>query len=266
MWSRSELKDRAKWVLKQCYWKAVLMSLILGISIGRGSSVSVSRTFGNGSYQSIFGNSELQNLIYFITLIMAVSLFATIIGLALKIFLFQPLEVNTKRFFIISRVQPAELGELGFCFKNGYRNVVKVQFLRGLYTFLWTLLFVIPGIIKSYEYRMVPYILAENPDMDGKEVFQISRDMMYGEKWNAFILDLSFVGWYILSLFTCGLLAIFYVSPYEDLTDVELYDALKRKLFENNGNSGNNGYNENDINNGSNMSSGSYGNDENTMN
>ena len=81
--------------------------------------------------------------------------------------------------------------------------------LRGLKTFLWGLLLVIPGIIKSYEYRMIPYILSENPGMDTKRAFQLSAEMMYGQKWNAFVLDLSFILWLILGAITCGLVNVF---------------------------------------------------------
>lgn len=237
MWKRSELKDRAKWVLKQCYWKAVLVSLILGVIMGGGSSVSSSTTtqleqsISSGDFSYEAGMMIEAFLVAFSFMLVGLLVVAVILG----IFLFAPLEVNIRRFFIISRVQPAELNELGFCFKkNIFMNVVKIQFLRSLYTFLWSLLLIIPGIIKSYEYRMVPYILAEQPDMDSKRAFQISKDMMYGEKWNAFVLDLSFLGWDILSLFTCGILSVFYVNPYRNLTDAELYDVLKCKLFGNN--------------------------------
>ena len=75
-----------------------------------------------------------------------------------------------------------------------------------LFIALWTLLLIVPGIIKSYEYRMVPYILAENPGMNRKEAFAISKRMMTGKKWATFVLDLSFFGWIFLSIFTCGIL------------------------------------------------------------
>ena len=107
------------------------------------------------------------------------------------------------------------------------------MFLKALYVFLWSLLLVIPGIIKGYEYRMIPYILAENPGIDTKEAFAMSKQMMDGNKWNAFVLDLSFLGWIILSVFTCGILAVFYVNPYIYMTDAELYVALKEITFGN---------------------------------
>lgn len=117
-------------------------------------------------------------------------------------------------------------------FKSGhYGNIVVTMFLMNLYITLWSLLFLIPGIIKAYEYLMIPYILADNPGMDRKEAFAISKRMMDGEKWNAFNLQLSFIGWILLSVFTCGLLGIFYVSPYMEVTMAELYAYNKGKAF-----------------------------------
>ena len=104
------------------------------------------------------------------------------------------------------------------------------MFFRGLYTFLWSLLFIIPGIIKSYEYRMIPYLLAENPEMDMEEAFSLTRQMMTGDKANTFILDLSFIGWNLLSALTLGILSIFYVNPYQHLTNAQLYEVLLQKL------------------------------------
>ena len=86
---------------------------------------------------------------------------------------------------------------------------------------------VVPGIIKHYEYRMIPYILAENPTMPREEAFQISRRMMMGQKMDVFVLDLSFIGWTLLGICTVGILLVFYVEPYIYLTHAELYHALK---------------------------------------
>lgn len=105
------------------------------------------------------------------------------------------------------------------------------MFLRGLYIFLWSLLLFIPGIIKSYEYRMVPYLLSECPQMGSSEAFRVSKEMMYGQKMEAFILDLSFIGWEILSVCTCGLVGLFFVNPYKYATNAELFLELKRNYF-----------------------------------
>lgn len=87
--------------------------------------------------------------------------------------------------------------------------------------------FIIPGIVKSYEYQMIPYLLADNPQMTKEEAFAESKRMMQGQKWNAFVLDLSFIGWDILSGMTMGILGIFYVQPYKDGTHAALYEALR---------------------------------------
>ena len=146
---------------------------------------------------------------------------------AIHAFLFNPLEAGTARFFVRNLNDKAEIRELAYCYDHGYLNVVKTVFLRDLYIVLWGLLLIIPGIIKSYEYRMVNYILAENPVMNTKEVFAMSRDMMRGNKWRAFVLDLSFIGWHLLSLITIGLVGIFYVFPYKNMTNAALYEFLR---------------------------------------
>jgi uncharacterized membrane protein len=154
-------------------------------------------------------------------------LIAMVISLVLALFVFMPLEVSCQRYYILARTAPGELSNVSFAFKNSYWNIIKTQFFRFLYTTLWTLLLIIPGFIKGYEYRMMPYILAENPGMSTSEVFARSKAMMTGQKWNAFLLDLSFLGWHLLGLLTCGILQIFYINPYQQMTNMHLYEALK---------------------------------------
>ena len=78
---------------------------------------------------------------------------------------------------------------------------------------------------------MIPYILAENPKIERKKAFKLSKEMMKGNKWKTFILDLSFLGWELLSIFTLGLLNIFYINPYKVATTVELYEILKKQII-----------------------------------
>ena len=78
---------------------------------------------------------------------------------------------------------------------------------------------------------MIPYILAENPKIQRKKAFKLSKKMMKGNKWKTFILDLSFLGWELLSIFTFGLLYIFYINPYKVATTVELYEVLKKQII-----------------------------------
>ena len=78
---------------------------------------------------------------------------------------------------------------------------------------------------------MIPYILAENPKIQRKKAFKLSKEMMKGNKWKTFILDLSFLGWELLSIFTFRLLNIFYINPYKVATTVELYEVLKKQII-----------------------------------
>lgn len=170
-----------------------------------------------------------RNLVALAAGIAFVVVFLVIFAIVLVIdaFIFNPLELGCDRFFYKNLDEPAEVSEIAYGFDHGYKNVVKIMFARDIYTILWTLLLIIPGIVKAYEYRMIPYILADNPDMDKDEVFARSKEMMTGQKWKTFVLDLSFIGWNILSLFTVGLLGIFYVGPYKRATRAALYDTLK---------------------------------------
>ena len=151
-----------------------------------------------------------------------------VIALAFTIFVADPLIVGGKRYFLKARKDnKTKVGELLEIFKaNNWPNIVKIMFLRNLYNALWYLT-IVGGVIKTYEYRMIPYILAENPTIDRKEAFALSKQMMMGNKWKTFILDLSFFGWNLLSVLTLGLLSVFYVNPYNSATIAELYVSLK---------------------------------------
>lgn len=147
--------------------------------------------------------------------------------LVIDVFVANPLEVGIRRFFTQNLNQPAGVKEITYAFDKNYKKIAKTMFYRDLYTFLWSLLFIIPGVVKAYEYRMIPYLLAENPEMSKEEAFAISKQMMSGQKWRTFVLDLSFFGWIILSGLTCGILSIFYVNPYMFSTQAALYEALR---------------------------------------
>ncbi len=102
----------------------------------------------------------------------------------------------------------------------------KVTFLNGLFVFLWSLLLVIPGIVKSFGYSQAMYILAENPDMGACEALKRSEEMMRGHKMELFVLSLSFLGWMLLGTLTLGLLYIWLV-PYMNATMANFYNSIK---------------------------------------
>lgn len=155
-----------------------------------------------------------------------VILIAAAISVLYNAFINNPLGLGFNKFFLKNQDEPAEVSNIGFGFDHNYMNSVKTLFFRDLYTFLWTLLFIIPGIVKAYEYRMIPYIICDNPEISKDEAFAKSKAMMKGNKFKAFLLDLSFIGWDILSVFTFGLLSTFYVTPYKLSTGAALYKEL----------------------------------------
>lgn len=108
---------------------------------------------------------------------------------------------------------------------NSYGKHLGAALLVGLYTFLWSLLFVIPGIIKAFSYSATFFLLRENPNLDANEAITMSRKLMDGHKMEAFTLGLSFIGWWLLVIFTFGL-AAFYVGPYVTVTMGEFYAKL----------------------------------------
>lgn len=159
-------------------------------------------------------------------------LIALVIGFALNVFLINPLKLGCQKFFLKNLEEPSNLSPVGAGFTTDYKNIIKILFFRDLYLFLWFLIPIagcVMVIIKGYEYKMIPYLLAENPELTKDEAFEMSKEMMHGQKWSAFGLDLSFLGWMILSLFTFGILGIFYVNPYIFSTEAALYDTLKEE-------------------------------------
>ncbi|MDE7358136.1 MAG: DUF975 family protein [Lachnospiraceae bacterium] len=165
----------------------------------------------------------------FVAVTIFLILFAIVLAIILvvDIFLINPLGVGGKRFMIKSVEDVAQVKEIAYGFDHSYKNIVKVMFHRELRIFLWTLLFIVPGIIKMYEYYMVPYILSEHPDMEYGAALQMSRDMMDGNKWKTFVLGLSFILWDILGALTFGIVEVLYVQPYRSLTFAALYCRLR---------------------------------------
>jgi uncharacterized membrane protein len=126
----------------------------------------------------------------------------------------------------ISRNGSSNFENLFDGFRNGLGNNIVASILVQVFTFLWSLLFIIPGIVKSYSYSMTYFILADNPDMAPTDAIKASREMMDGKKWRLFCLDLSFIGWYLLSILTLGILAL-WISPYNMMARAEFYESIK---------------------------------------
>lgn len=115
-----------------------------------------------------------------------------------------------------------------FCaFSERFGPSVLLGFLQGLFTFLWTLLLIVPGLIKSYSYAMAFYIQQDSmADREPVDCITESRKMMAGHKWQLFCLDFSFLGWYILGALCLGI-GVFFVAPYHQTARANFYEALK---------------------------------------
>ena len=119
-----------------------------------------------------------------------------------------------------------------FCGFDDFWSAFKVSFLIGLFTFLWSLLFIIPGIVKSYSYSMSMYILAENKGKPALECINESKAMTNGYKMDLFVLGLSFIGWILLGYVTFGI-AYIWVLPYMQATYTNAYQSLKPVRIDN---------------------------------
>ena len=237
MWTRDLLKMNAKQVLRNNYWMALLVAFVASLLAGGSSNIGPTLTFnyttGSDHYNYQYGYDRAV-LPYFGAVVAAAFgfvLIAMVVGVLFSVFVSNPVTVGKCRYFMESRVGNAPFSSLFSAFGDpAYRNVVKVMFMKNLFIFLWSLLFVIPGIYKAYQYRMVDYLMAENPYMTYQRALELSRQMTDGEKFNIFILELSFFGWLFLGALACGI-GVFFVNPYIEATFAELYAALRAKAF-----------------------------------
>ena len=167
-------------------------------------------------------------LVFFIySLIMAAcaALSYVVVGAVAVLLLSGPLMLGfTMVCLAVSRRQGASLSKLFEGFSR-FGDSLVLFLLMDIFIFLWSLLLVIPGIIKMYSYSMSWFVLHDRPDLTGNEARKRSMYLMRGHKWRLFCLDFSFLGWYLLSALTLGILA-FWVTPYHMRARAEFYQEL----------------------------------------
>ena len=253
MWKVGEVKDKGKWAFKKNYWRAVIVALLFSLFIGGGGGVSsftdgfkdgfedgyneITQKDDDDDYDDDYddyddGNESIGLIVIIAIIVVTIVLSITAITLVfigiIDAFIVNPIEVGIKNFYLKNLYYNASPKEMLSAFDTPfYKNIVKVMIIKDIKTILWGLLLIVPGIIKSYEYKMIPYILGEHPEMSKEQAFMESKLMMNGHKWHAFLLDLSFIGWRLLSIPTLGILNLFYVSPYVYSTGAVLYETLR---------------------------------------
>ena len=252
-WTTAQVKERAKSSFRSFgYWMPVLVVFILSLIPLCGIEDDISSLFMTLAYGVFF---LILSIIGWIippeTIANAdgsfssagVSVFSSLYGIGIIIgaafliavaaFAVCPIIVGRNRYFMEHRGYRADLGRIFWAFDCGhYLNVAKIMFLMSLKIFLWSLLFIIPGIIKSYEYFAIPYILAENPGIDAKRAFALSKQMTMGKKFNIWWLGITFIGWWILCLFTCGI-GQYFLVPYIQASYAEVYALMREEAHAN---------------------------------
>lgn len=219
--SRKELKSLAKSQIKNDFAMIFLFYIIFG-------AISV---IINGMQQVNifnFGNITAKgNYVYLTT--PAVISFCGIggLGLLLTLFFCSPISYSLSHAYLsLIEGKKVKFSMFAIGYTEAWGKSILLSFLIWIFTILWSLLFVIPGIIKAYSYRMAFFILADNPELSANEALQKSKEMMKGHKLDLFVLDLSFIWWFLLVAITFGVASI-YVAPYVGATQANFYKSLK---------------------------------------
>lgn len=160
-------------------------------------------------------------------IIIKASIVSIVMSLLYQFFIANPLKVGYSRFFLENmNYHKTKYSRLFFAFnQKNYISSIKTLGLATLYKDLWNLT-IVGGIIKKYSYRLVPFIVAENSEIKPNNAITLSRHLMYGYKFKAFLLDFSFIGWEFLNLITFGLLGIFFLNPYTEGANAEFYKNI----------------------------------------
>ena len=229
---RAYIKEMAK---KQLHYMgsgsaigvAFLMALLGGGSSGPSARINISL---DGAGITLPGGTQISTEEFSQAMVMMIPLLLLIsIALLLYSFLLGTIIATGGRgwFLRYNRGEPITVGEMFASFRI-YKPVLAMTALRTLYCFLWGLFTCgIGSIVMGYAYSMADYIIYENPNLTASQALRMSKAMTDGHKWNLFVFELSFFGWELLSVFTCGILGIVYVAPYRNMAHAGVYEELK---------------------------------------
>ena len=237
MFNSSTIKAAAKERMKQNHWMLVLVTFIASLLGGVASSGGISGVHFNyntgteGDATTMGGEMPEEALVAMLVIFLVAigaALITFVLAIAFSTFVSSVVRVGLCSWLLrFYRGEIPTVGELFAPFKRQYMQTVRVMFGTNLRIFLWRLLFIIPGIVKSYAYMMVPYLLHDNPNLTPKQAREISERMTMGYKADLFWLGLSFIGWHLLASLTCGILNVLYVTPWVQLSYAAAYEDLK---------------------------------------
>lgn len=161
-------------------------------------------------------------------------MFMSLVSIAVAILLTNIVAMGSATWFHRSiKTEGLKMEEMFWTFKEDYGGNVLMMFLISLYTALWSMLFVVPGIVKGYSYSLAMYIKSENPQISASQAIELSKKMTNGRKMDLFVLDLSYIGWFLLSGITFNILGILYVLPYYQAAKAFAYEEIKEEALAN---------------------------------
>lgn len=179
---------------------------------------------------NIFSTNWLTLLAFVAVTSLALGAASSVFGLAM-LFLAGAAEMGLAAVCLLLVRQPQRKMEVNTVFHafkdDNYVRSLVIYLLSGLYVFLWSLLFWIPGIVKGYAYSMAYYVSLDRPEMSGSDCITTSERLMEGHKWQLFCLELSFIGWFIVSFLTLGI-GLLFVEPYYRLAKANFYESIIR--------------------------------------
>ena len=250
-WNRKIIKSNAKLALRgrygPCFAASLIAVLLSGsvlayIAMQLNLRVQLEMTYWIdrlSSYSSdyglyfdygagdMWGDYYLRALFQQLEALWTVAMVLMVFTVAVSIFVGGPLRVGEARFYVHHRFGDTHVSTVLSGCRLRYLSTVGARFTTNLFIGLWSLLFVIPGIVAAYRYYYVDFLLADNPGLTGSRAREISKEMTKGEKGSLFLLDLSFLGWGILAAFvnafTLGILGLALLKPYMMAARADVY-------------------------------------------
>ena len=228
MWDRVAVKRRGKQAFLSNYWPCVGVALMQTLLLAANLVDLTGIRLDHPAEEPPVQLSDEKVFVLGMALV-GILIASTVVTVLVKVFLSNPVDVGIARFFVGNLERSdARFATLAEGFRD-YGHVFATLLLRDLLVALWMLLLVVPGIVKSYSYRLVPYIVKDEPDLSPLETLRRSEELMRNNRWKAFVLDLSFLGWSVLGVLTLGLGLVFWTGPYAHSTNAALYDELAHR-------------------------------------
>lgn len=228
MLTSKELRVKAWNSLKGKYWRAFLVVLVMSLLASGGISLQTSSQTLTDALNLVDPSEMDAEMELGAAVVGTIAAVMAAVGMAISLFVGNAADVGLAHYFVRNVETKPSFADAFYGFKVKYFRNIGTLLLVGIKLALWSLLLVVPGIIKSFEYAIIPYILADDAEITSREAFRKAKEMMMGNKWRLFKLNFSFFGWFVLCVVTCGVGTPF-LLPYVSAANAEFYADLKNK-------------------------------------